>query len=519
MKILLSILSALLLVLSFAPFGLGWLSWFCFVPFFFIFENSSKKEVFKHGYIFGVVFFLGTIYWVVNSLYLYGEVSFILSVFLMLLLVLYLALFFALFALGFSYTSGYKDYLRLLFLPALWVSLEFLRSIIFTGFPWVLLGYSQIEYSYVIQIADIAGVWGLSFFVMTLNVVIYLNISGFIRRRKIAKKETALTVVLIVLVLGYGIFRLSAISQVPFASEGVSEVKSLSVALVQGNVEQSEKWEPLKKEQAVREYRTLSLTPDKSKTRPELIVWPETAMPFFFSYEEFLSRVVKNVAVEAESFLLTGAPYFEFGEDGKEMNFYNSAFLIDKSGSIASRYDKVHLVPFGEYVPFRKVLFFVEKLTEGLGDFKPGPGAIPLELEGSGGEALGVLICFEAIFPELSARLVKNGATMLVNITNDGWFGHTSAPFQHLEMSRLRAVENRVYLVRAANTGISAIIDPLGRVQSKSDIFTDAVVRGEVNFKSDGLTVFSRFPWFMPAFCIVLSILILFVIKRRERNV
>jgi apolipoprotein N-acyltransferase len=181
------------------------------------------------------------------------------------------------------------------------------------------------------------------------------------------------------------------------------------------------------------------------------------------------------------------------------------------------RYDKFYLVPFGEYVPLKRLLFFAEKLVQGVGDFTPGRGAFPLMFNGQG---VGVLICYEAIFPEISRSFVKRGATLLANLTNDAWFGDTSAPYQHFGMSIFRAVENRVFLVRSANTGISAIVDPAGRVEQRSELFTEEVLTGGVRLRQSPPGVYSTYGDVFPLFCMAVSVVFLVSgVRRRSRNV
>ena len=219
-----------------------------------------------------------------------------------------------------------------------------------------------------------------------------------------------------------------------------------------------------------------------------LIVWPETAVPFYLASDTGESAVVRGIAGEAGAYVLTGSPSYRFNTDTGRPEFLNSAYLLGPTGEISGRFDKVHLVPFGEYVPFKRLLFFIDKLTEGVGDFVAGPGPYPMEFESSG---IGVLICYESIFPRLAAAHVKNGAGVLVNITNDAWFGRTSAPYQHFQMSVLRAVENRVFLLRAANTGISAVVDPAGRVINQTALFEQAAVVEDIRLREGRPTFYT----------------------------
>jgi len=212
---------------------------------------------------------------------------------------------------------------------------------------------------------------------------------------------------------------------------------------------------------------------------PDLIVMPETALPFYFFYEKELTDMVRRRARETGVFYLAGAPFFQ--QDMERAHFYNSAFLINPDGEVMGRYDKTHLVPFGEYVPFGEFLPFIEKLVAGVGDFSPGKADHVIYMNGCG---LGVQICYEIIFPDICRRMVKNGADIVINITNDAWYGRTGAPYQHFSMTVFRAVENRRSLVRSANTGISGFIDPAGRIRESTGLFVDAVQVYRVPVKS-----------------------------------
>jgi len=248
---------------------------------------------------------------------------------------------------------------------------------------------------------------------------------------------------------------------------------------VQGNIEQSLKWDPSHLNETLDTYRDLSAQAES----PDLIVWPESAMPFFYQDGGGRAAKIHSVVERSKANLLFGSPAYKQlvdanGQPSKRYRYLNSAYLLAKNNQLVGRSDKVHLVPFGEYVPLANLLSFVDKLAQGIGDFVPGKNR-PLPLNG---HQLGVLVCYEAIFPEVSRNLVRNGADLIVNITNDAWFGKSSAPWQHLAMTRFRAVENRVWLARCANTGVSALIDPLGRVVRQSQLFQAETVEGDVYF-------------------------------------
>jgi apolipoprotein N-acyltransferase len=265
--------------------------------------------------------------------------------------------------------------------------------------------------------------------------------------------------------LGYGFYRLE--------HQADTRSRMLQTVLVQGCIDQSVKWDPSYQGRTVAIYRGLSFG-QGGEPSADLIIWPESAVPFYFQEGGPLTEAVVEVPLRTGAYLLLGSPAYEVVN--RRERYLNSAFLLSPGGAVLGRSDKVHLVPFGEYVPFGRYLPFVDKLVVGIGDFSPGTVS-PLPMNGA---RIGVLVCFEGIFPELARDYVRNGSDLLVNITNDAWFGRSSAPYQHLAMSRFRAVENRVWLARAANTGISAIIAPSGRIVAQSPLFERLALRGLV---------------------------------------
>jgi apolipoprotein N-acyltransferase len=284
----------------------------------------------------------------------------------------------------------------------------------------------------------------------------------------------------------------------------------MDVALIQGNIDQSIKWNPQNQQETLTTYKSLSNLKPALSSR--LIVWPETAVPFYFQDMDDRSRQVYQVAKETRNWLLFGSPSY-IKEPGSSASYLNSAFLVSPAGAVAGRYDKVHLVPYGEYVPLRSLFPFIGKLVVGVGDFRAGEGYHPLAMNN---HQIGVLICYEAIFPEAS-RIYKNkGAELLVNITNDAWFGFSSAPYQHLSMTVFRAVENRLYLVRAANTGISAIVDPAGNIVSRTALFVATSLSGQVRF-IDTRTFYMAYGDVFVYLCLI-SLAVILLNFRKERK-
>ncbi|MEE8575214.1 MAG: apolipoprotein N-acyltransferase, partial [Thermodesulfobacteriota bacterium] len=341
------------------------------------------------------------------------------------------------------------------------------------------------------------------------NAALFFVIQSLRTEAKLPKVEIAIALALLTSTVAYGFIKESSVLKELPAWE------RKSVAIAQGNVDQAVKWDSAALLGTIDKYRELTLA--AAAEGASIVVWPETAMPFFLARSR-LGPTVRFIASEADVSILAGSPHFEgvMTDDpsSSEMDLYNSAFVISKNAQLTGRYDKVHLVPFGEYVPLKRLLFFVGKLTEGVGDFSSGSGMEPLSIDGV---KVGVLICFESIFPELTRAAIKNNAGLLVNITNDAWFGKTSAPYQHFDMSVMRAVESRTYLVRSANTGISGFIDPTGRVIKKSALFTEEILVSEVGIRRGAPTFFVSVGWLFPIAAIVFSIIMILrcLTKRR----
>ena len=468
-KVLLpALISGLLLTAAFPEAGLSWLAWVALVPLLFSLADLSSKEGFAAGFFTGWIHFLTLGYWLITTIMTYGGVPLLPALMFYLGLAACLAVYFGLFGLLLARLRAGPTVVMAA-VPFIWVGLEFLRAHLFTGLPWGLLGYSQFERLDLIQIADIAGVYGISFVIVLTNAALTCLLLWLTKRpwRKMpVKKGTVIVMTAAVLFClgatgGYGRWRLGKVAN------ALATVPSLTIAVIQGNINQGQKWDRAFRLAVIKKHLALARrTVDKD---PDLIVMPETAMPFYFFYEQDLTDMVLAAARDSGTFILTGAPSFETIPGG--ILSYNSAFLINPAGNVLGRYDKTHLVPFGEYVPFGQYLPFIDKLVAGVGDFTPGTSGRVLSMNGC---RLGVQICYEIIFPAICRKMVDNGAEIIVNITNDAWYGRTSAPYQHFSMTVLRAVENRRSLVRAANTGISGFIDPTGHIRDKTGLFVDS---------------------------------------------
>ncbi|MGH7478031.1 MAG: apolipoprotein N-acyltransferase [Candidatus Methylomirabilales bacterium] len=469
----LAALSGVLLALSFPRFDLAPLAFVALIPLLVGLDGVPALQGTYLGIIAGAVFSLMSIPWVVHTMTAYGGLPLPVGVLLLVVLSLYLALYVGVFAFGVTRLSPEDGLSYLVGAATLWVGLEYLRTFLLTGFPWNLLGYTQYRSLSIIQIASITGVYGVSFLLVLVNAAVAL---ACLHVRRSARQALMPVLGVGVLLIGTVVFgmgrRVSA--EIPR--------REIRVSVVQGNIEQGIKWDPEFAGRTIAVYDRLTRRADRGS---DLIVWPETAVPFFLREGGPLTRRVLDLAMEVQAPLLVGSP--DRVSDASP-RYYNSAFLISPAGEIVQKYDKMHLVPFGEYVPLSSLLFFVHKMAAGIGDFSAGEAFTVFETPKG---RFGVLICFETIFPDQVRRYVLAGADFLVNITNDAWFGDSAAPYQHLSMAALRAVENGVYLVRAANTGISALVAPSGQILERSDLFVEAVLSATMAPRSGG-TFYTR---------------------------
>jgi len=458
--------SAILLIVSFPTIDQSFFSWVALIPLLYAVEGKGVYRSFLLGWLCGFAFYIGLIYWIVVVTTTYGKLPYPLGILVMLLLVSYLSLYFGLTLAASQFIEKKTAFKVPTTLPFIWVTMEYLRSFLFTGFPWENLGYSQYHSLLLIQCADITGVYGISFLIVYVNSTLYLLLRG-IPDKKIPYKEIILALFIVIVVALYGRWQLIEIKKVTEASA------TMNVGLIQGNIDQNIKWNIAFREKAITTHQQLSLKALHENTR--LIIWPESSTPFYFQSEQDYQNRIFEIIYDSDTYLLLGSPAYAL-RDGRWGNF-NSAFLLSPSKKIIGRYDKIHLVPYGEYVPLKRFFPFINKMVEGIGNFYPGQKISLLSLPEA---SFGTLICYEIIFPDLTRRFVKMGAQFLVNITNDAWFGKTSAPYQHLSMATFRAIENRRFITRAANTGISALIDVTGKIKSSSTLFTEALITGKI---------------------------------------
>ena len=472
-------LSGLMLTASFPPGNFSFLAWIALLPLLASLKDQSPSQAFRLGLFAGFAHYLTLIYWITIVLRYYGDLNLFFSLGPYLLLCCYLSLFPALFACLTVLLK--KSSFRILWMASFWVSLEYLRNMLLGGFPWCLLGYTQYQHLTIIQCADICGVYGVSSLIVAANSLLYtIFFAPSENKKSFFFYECSIIILLFAASLGYGYFYLKT-----FNSKKISG-QLVKTSIIQGNIDQSLKWDKKHQTKTMEIYQRL--TRAACAFKPQLIIWPETAVPFFFQNDTEFAPSLYSMADKYQASLFFGSPAYEVING--QLHYYNRSYLIEPDNELSKYYDKVHLVPFGEYVPLKRYLFFVNRLVAAAGDFSPGKKNCPLK---TGDLALGSLICFEVIFPELARKQTLNGANILINITNDAWFGKSSAPFQHLSMAVFRSVENRRPMARASNTGFSAFIGPQGRILKKSSLFKEEVLNHDLVVPEKTLSFYTRF--------------------------
>jgi apolipoprotein N-acyltransferase len=480
--VLLALLSGILLALSFPKFGHPAFAWIALTPLTIAaWQAASARRAFFLGLATGALYFWGTLYWLIETMTTFGGLSTITAVFAAFLLVAYLSLFPAAFAVLLWRSKQTVGQAALVLAGPIWVTSELGRQYIWDGFPWELLGYSQITMLPIAQVASIVGVYGLSLllaFTASAFAAIVL-LTG--RLRWILPASAG---ALIALCGVWGSMRLTAS---PLLHSG----DPVRVAVIQGNIEQEDKWNPELRDAITDKY--IGMTRQALAAGATFILWPESSTPFYFEHDLMRGASIRRLAREAGATLLIGSDQIEpvkaTSPDQKpESRYYNAAFLVRPDGQVGAVYRKMHLVPFGEYVPLQNLFFFVGPIVEAVSAFTPGQDPVLLPV---GDHMVSTAICYEVIFPDLIRSFVNHGSELLTTITNDAWYGRSSAAYQHWDQASMRAIEQGRYLARAANTGISGFVDPYGRVLEKTDLFHEAVVVEDLRFIT-ARTVYSR---------------------------
>lgn len=447
------VLSGALMLLALPKFDLEILAWICFVPWLRALEGKSPRDAFLLSYVTGLVIFSGMTYWI-WTVHTFRVIDFI-------LLAGYFPHYASLWGLGVAWVRQRTGLAPILIAPSLWVALEYLRShFFFLSAPWMLLGHSQYLQPSLIQLASVTGVYGLSFLIVFVNValadaLVHARRAGSIRSALVSRPRPVLLALLgggalLALTNLYGL----AVLRSPSTSDEVT------LALIQGNISGQIQWDAAHRQRILDRYARL--TRQAAAQHPRLIVWPESAVPGDVQHEPALRDFVSRLAEETGTYLLVGS-----SEKGKFVHrelagqSYNSLFLFSPEGTIVGQYRKIGLVPFGEYAPLEGVVQWPKFIVATVGRTLPGTDYTIFSVDGA---RFGAVICWENIFPDLFREFVRRGARLMISSTNESWFDDTAAPYQLLAMTVFRAAENRVAIARAANTGITAIIDPFGRI-------------------------------------------------------
>lgn len=504
--------SGVLQVLIYPTSGLSFLCWVAFTPLLLAvlrarlpesmrlpaslaeqLRPASLSQGFLIGWLSGVIGSAGTCYWIYHVMHVYGGLSGPLALGVLVLFCLALGAHNGLFGLMLAVIArdgpGPRTRLALVCAPFLWVAVELFRCRV-TSFLWNPLGTVQVDNIPLALISRATGVWGMSFEIMLVNVAFA---AAFLVPRR-SRRFLLVTTGIVAAAVQCGVL----VGPAPLAA-------SETARLVQHNIpilDQSQwTWDYYRR--TVNELAQLSLspTPSSNEPKPGLIIWPESPAPFYFNDPGFQNDIAQ-MARQSNAYVIAGVVHLEKQSEQGPPTVHNSAALVTPGGEWKARYDKIHLVPFGEYVPFASLLSFAQKLTREVGDFIPGTTRNTFHL---GHYDAGVLICYESIFPGEVRQFVANGAQVLINISNDGWFGHTAAPWQHLNQARMRAIENSRWLLRATNTGITVAIDPFGRVVAQAQ--RDARTAIDVSFSPvERTTFYTRHGDWFPYACAIITV-------------
>ncbi len=486
----------LLCFLSFPPANLGWLAWLAYVPLLvFVARARSAAGAFAGGFLAGFVQFFGLLLWIPAVLVHYGGVPRYGSWLLYVLLCIMEAAYPAVASTLTHRLIRLRGGLSLLAFPVVFVSLEWLRTyLVFGGFPWLLTGYSQTAYPGLMQIADVTGVYGVTFLVAFVNASLAFALVFRMRPWKVLI-PVLVGLVLVVGVLAYGGQALQKWRRVR---------PEHTVAMLQGNISFDE---PAGRIAWKAREGYSRMVEGLGAEKPDLLVLPEA--PGIYSFErdgEYRERITALARQFRFGMILNS---IRFGEETGAPAYYNSAYFLNGIGEVRGVYDKIHLVPFGEYIPARSLFFFAETITRDVGGFSAGQS---YEIAQVAGKPANSIICFEAVFPRLVSEFVRRGSQLIVNLTNDGWYGDTAAPHQHLAMAQWRAVENRRYLLRATNSGISAVIAPTGEIRARTPLLREAVCSGEFAFIAEDTLYTRHGDWFALACAIITGFALLAIL-------
>jgi apolipoprotein N-acyltransferase len=476
-----AVLSGLLLAACFPKLHLRGLVWVACVPLFTVLANERRlKRAFLIGYVSGAGFFAGTCHWFTTVMESYGHLAPALAFLVLVLFIIIDSVFFGVFGLAMGWVARGSPVRALSASPFLWVAMELGRTYLITGFPWNLLGYA-VQASGLRQIASFTAVYGLSFIAVATSALIGWALLSPKRGPAILALAVWAGFLLVVQ------WRLNPPSE---------EMGKETAFLLQPNVPLDDaaldSWIPWRNPRNLEQLVQISVStveqvenktpPSRGEGgagHPPLLIWAENPAPFFFTRDPVFRGAMETMARQTHAIVITNTVV---PLDAQGNTITNTAITLSPEGREVARYDKIHLVPFGEYVPWWALPGLVHKITSEIGDFVPGSSYSVADSPGGG---IGVFICYEAIIPQLARKLVERGAGVLVNISNDAWYGDSAAAYQHLEMARLRAIENHRYLLRATNDGLTTVIDPFGRILEEIPRHQRRVMVAHFNFESE----------------------------------
>lgn len=482
----LSILSGLLLALSFQKINAFYFVWIAFVPLIYCCLRNCVKNSLIYGFVSGLVCYSVSLYWMFPFLS-HNIQSTPQALLTSSLLWIYLSTYLSLWSGFLSFTRRhFHPVLSSLFAAAAWVMLELTRTYFLTGFGWNLLGYTQASFIYAIQIVDVVGVYGVSFLIIIINMLLY-----YWMQDSRNKKYLVYSILIFAAVIGYGIVRTTKYSQ--------TYGEKISAGVVQPDIDQYKKWDDSYTSEILQTLRgDVQYFRDR---QIDLIVYPETVLPGYVQTDDEILEVVRELSGFA-SLSLIGSPSID------DNLVYNSVFAFKSDGTILNRHDKNHLVIFGEYIPFRKFLSRYFGILNSLGDFSKGRAMQIFRYQNI---VVGATICSENFFPNLFRKSVVNGSRILTNHTNDAWFLDSFAPHQHFVMNIFRAVENRKNIIVSANTGISAIIDCSGNVIAKTQIGQNISFISDA-YQNEDITVYDRIGDVFAYMCVFFALFIIVLV-------
>lgn len=491
------ILSGILTGLPFHFPEFYFLSWFSLVPFFLVIKNQTPVQAFKSGLISGICFFTIISYWLIYPQLIY-ELPLVFACGVVVLLNILLAIFWAILALIINHLIKYYQSSILFLIPTSWVGLEYLRQFITGNLSFGLIGYTQAYFPILIQIADITGVYGVSFLIVLINVFIYKIIEHYRLKGKLKKLEVIIVIIILLSVFSYGLIQLQP---------SVIKKSTLKLGLIQPNIPQKKKWDSEYRANIINKY--INLTNELIKNNDlDLIIWPETAIPFVLNdnnqfWQKYLFKKINNF----------GLPLFSGALNRINNDTYNQAILIDSNSQIINNYSKIKLVPFGEYIPFRKYL--PDLINQIILDKKPGKELNNFKLKGLTWSAP---ICSEILNPELVRKLTHK-SHFLINLSNEAWFKESNAPTQIWQSTIFRAVENNKPIIKVSNTGISGIINAQGKIQKKIPAFQVKNLEWELKVKNrKESTIYNKYGNYFVYLILLTSLLIFLFLKKLSRR-